>query len=175
MPWVVGRAAAEIYRWTDRNGTVHFTDNLHAVPPEYRDRVRTLDDRLPPVRPPERIPLERTDRGFVVRARVNGRGPLRLVLDTGATATVISPAAARRVGLSVRQDPPVEVRTAGGTVRAGWARVDWIEVGGRRAGPFRVVVHDALEGADGLLGMDFLGSFRVEVLAEGPALVLSPP
>jgi micrococcal nuclease len=33
-------AHAEIYRWLDRHGQVHFTDDYASIPPQYRDRVR---------------------------------------------------------------------------------------------------------------------------------------
>ncbi len=39
---------AEIYQWTDETGTVHFTDELSAVPPALRDKVRPLR-REPPI------------------------------------------------------------------------------------------------------------------------------
>lgn len=167
-------AFSQIYRWTDESGSVHFTDNLHAVPPEHRARAAALDDRLPPPQPVRSIPLEANEMGYLVEARLNGETSVRLILDTGATATVLSPAIARRLGLTVRTDPPVVVRTAGGTVHAGLAEVGEIDVGGRKAGPLRVVVHDAVPGADGLLGMNFLGLFRVELDADIPALLLSP-
>ena len=35
----VGLAWAQIYKWTDAQGTVHLTDNPHRIPPEYRSRV----------------------------------------------------------------------------------------------------------------------------------------
>ena len=34
---IASAAAAEIYRWTDEGGTVHFTQDLSQVPPRYRD------------------------------------------------------------------------------------------------------------------------------------------
>lgn len=120
------------------------------------------------------IPLEANELGFLVEARINGETSVRLIVDTGATATVLSPSVARQLGLTVRTEPPVVVRTAGGTVQAGLAEVGEIEVGGRKAGPLRVVIHDAVPGADGLLGMNFLGLFRVELDADAPALLLSP-
>jgi clan AA aspartic protease (TIGR02281 family) len=164
----------QIYRWTDDRGTVHFTDNLEAVPPAQRGLVGTMDDRLPSPEPPRIVPLEANEAGYVVQARINGAATVRLILDTGATATVLSPAVAARLGLEVRREPAVLVRTAGGTVRAGTAEVDEIEVGGRRAGPLQVIVHDALPGADGLLGMNFLGLFHVELRAGERALLLTP-
>lgn len=167
-------APAQIYKWRDKGGSLHFTDNLQGVPPEYRDQVNTLDDRLPPVAPPRKIPLERSELGYLVDARVNGSVSVRLIMDTGASATVLSREVARRLGLKVRNDPPVRLRTANGDVRAGWAEVEEIEVGGRRAGPLQVVIHDAVPGADGLLGMNFLGQFRVEIESAAPALILNP-
>ncbi len=169
-----GPAVAAIYKWVDEAGTVHFTDNLQQVPPRYRGQVRSMSDRLPPSRPQARIPLESTPSGYLVDVRLNGRTKARLVLDTGASATVLSRGVARRAGLAVRHDPPVRVQTAGGLVTAGWAEVDRVEVGGRTAGPLRAVIHDAVPGADGLLGMDFLGAFRVEIQADGPTLLLNP-
>lgn len=171
---LAGAAGAEIYRWTDDQGTTHYTDNLHSVPPAHADRVRTLDDRLPPPPPPPQIPLERRDGGFVVAARLEGRTQVRLVVDTGASVTLLSPRVAQALALEVQSTPPVLLRTANGTVEAGWARLREIEVGGRRAGPLRVVIHEALPGLDGLLGMDFLGQYRMELRAEVPALILAP-
>ena len=168
-------ATAQIYRWTDANGTVHFTDSLHTVPPEHRPKVGTMDDRLPAPAPVREVPLRQGESGYTVEARIDGSGPVSLVLDTGATSTVLSPRVAERLGLAVSRDPPVLVRTAGGTVEAGAAQVREIEVGGHRAGPLQVVIHDAVAGADGLLGMNFLGLFHVEIRADGPSLILSPP
>src|SRR5919109_1842063 len=35
----VGLTWAQIYKWTDRQGTVHFTDNPSRIPPEYRAQI----------------------------------------------------------------------------------------------------------------------------------------
>lgn len=168
-------ASAAIYRWTDASGSVHFADNLHSVPPEYRSQIRTLDDRLPAAPPPYLIPLESADQGFVVQAILNDQTTVRLVVDTGASSTVLAPRVLSALGIPVHTEPPVVVHTANGTVNAGWAEGIAIEVGGRRSGPLQVVVHDAVPGADGLLGMNYLGAYRVEIRASGPHLLLSAP
>jgi predicted ribosome quality control (RQC) complex YloA/Tae2 family protein len=41
--------AGEMYRWIDEKGTVHFTDDLSKIPPQYFDRARKIDT---PERPP---------------------------------------------------------------------------------------------------------------------------
>jgi len=37
--------AADIYKWVDKDGTAHFTDDLNKVPPEYRDQVKIEEVR----------------------------------------------------------------------------------------------------------------------------------
>lgn len=37
-------AMAETYTWTDKSGTVNFSDNYYSVPKQYRKKVRRLGD-----------------------------------------------------------------------------------------------------------------------------------
>ena len=37
---VAGPARAEIYRWTDAQGRIHFTERIEQVPPEHRNAAR---------------------------------------------------------------------------------------------------------------------------------------
>ncbi len=48
---LASQAAAEIYRWVDRDGQVHFADDESVVPPEYRDRIQSRPSS-PPSEPP---------------------------------------------------------------------------------------------------------------------------
>jgi len=55
---VVGSAQAEIYRWTDDQGVINFTDDYAQVPPRYRSRVVIESDTpnisiMPAEEPPE--------------------------------------------------------------------------------------------------------------------------
>ena len=45
-----GLAWAQIYKWTDAQGTVHLTDNPSRIPPEYRSRV-TVEHATAPAPP----------------------------------------------------------------------------------------------------------------------------
>ena len=178
-------AAAEIYRWVDEGGAVHFADNLHSVPERYRGQLQLRSSQQPEPEPAPRpqnlerpsgeIPLEKRNGGFLARAVVNGRETARLIVDTGATSTILSPSVAARLGLAVRWDPPVLMNTVGGATQGGWADVDSLSVGGHEATRLRVIVYEIAEGVDGLLGMDFLNLFRVEIHARRPSLTLSPP
>jgi hypothetical protein len=56
-------AYAEIYKWVDRDGRVHFSDTLASVPLEYRDRIEERASLTPT---PRREPVAtgpRTDVG----------------------------------------------------------------------------------------------------------------
>lgn len=180
-------AAAEIYHWLDEGGAAHFADNLHSVPEKYRRQLQTRSSDQPAPGPAAReikearpsasaeIPLEKRNGGYVARALLNGRETARLIVDTGATSTILSPSVAARLGVTVRWDPPVLMNTVGGATQGGWADLDSLSVGGREATGLRVIVYEVAEGVDGLLGMDFLNQFRVEIHGRRPSLVLSPP
>ncbi|PYQ48652.1 MAG: hypothetical protein DMF59_15415, partial [Acidobacteria bacterium] len=45
------------------------------------------------------IPLQPTRTAFVTMVRIGSQGPLRFLVDTGATTTVIDRVVARRIGL----------------------------------------------------------------------------
>lgn len=44
-------AQAEVYQWVDRQGVVHFTDDLDNVPARYRKKVKTIESAAPGERP----------------------------------------------------------------------------------------------------------------------------
>jgi hypothetical protein len=45
---VVSTASAEIFTWTDDQGTVHFAEDLGTVPKKFRTKVRTMGESEPP-------------------------------------------------------------------------------------------------------------------------------
>lgn len=91
---------------------------------------------------------------------------LRFMADTGATNMVLSQQDARRIGL----DPATliylaEAQTANGTVRTARVALDSVELGPFRDAPFQAWVTDGeMEGS--LLGMDYLGLFRIEITGD---------
>jgi len=168
-------AHAQLYRWTDENGETHFGQGVASVPERYRSRARAVGTVDPPPAPAgtaaatvaggvTRIAFA-PGRSIMVIARINGRAPVQLILDTGATRTTISPAALVGLGVTYRDAPKVEIRGVTGTASAYLVGLESLEVGGARVGPLRVLSHDAQMGggAQGLLGRDFLNHFRVTI------------
>jgi len=51
FPWAPSAEAA-FYRYTDKNGVVHFTDRLESIPSEYRNQIKEYKDMKQPEAPP---------------------------------------------------------------------------------------------------------------------------
>jgi len=113
-----------------------------------------------------------SDGHFWVVASINGV-PRRMLIDSGATVTALSPATVRdaRVDTGVGI-APVVLRTANGAAPAETGKIDELKVGNIVARNLRIVTSPGLGGLD-VLGMNFLSkleSWRVE----GRTLVLVP-
>ena len=177
-------AQAQMFRWMDDQGRVHFCEGLDCVPERFRTTARPMALPTPPPAPEGRkdgppsgvtkIPFQ-PGKPILVNAKVNGGGPVTLMLDTGADTTVINPLALWRLGISTWFAPRAEIRGATGTTSVDIVRVQSIEVGEAKAGPLVVVAHDIdFKDADGLLGRDFLNHFNVNIDTAGGVVTLSP-
>jgi clan AA aspartic protease (TIGR02281 family) len=111
------------------------------------------------------IPLERIGSLFVVTIVVNETRSARLILDTGASHTILSRAIARDLGLwSQRPSASVTMHTAGGAVQADLMQIDSIRIGGAHVRQSIAAIHDlpdAPPDIEGLLGLSVLGHFEV--------------
>lgn len=173
-------AWAQLYRWSDSNGTIYYTTDLATIPLAYRDSARDIGaptpGPLPPAAPPAPagVTIPYTGGPLVVSASLNGT-PLRLIVDTGADRTLISPAAMARAGVDVTQGTAVQIRGVTGDAVATLVLVPRLDLAGTRVGPVAVVVH-ALAGlsVDGLLGRDVLDAFTVTIDTVSQSAILVP-
>ncbi|MCS6976054.1 MAG: PDZ domain-containing protein [Gemmatales bacterium] len=118
-----------------------------------------------------RVPYQLTEtKHILVRARINGKGPYHLVMDTGAPALFVSTESAQKHGLNAGPD--------------GWAELDKFEVEGgpvlekikaRIETPFQVSGMNAmgLPGIrlDGMLGYTVLAQYRIELDLTKPHMI----
>jgi clan AA aspartic protease (TIGR02281 family) len=112
------------------------------------------------------VPIQLVNNVVLVQATLNTKHGVTLLLDTGAEVTILTPATARRIGLTPRDDGPRRRLTiVGGSeiefavvrlaaLQIGEARVDEIEVGVYDVAPESPIV-------DGILGGDFLSRFTL--------------
>jgi predicted aspartyl protease len=101
--------------------------------------------------------------GFLIEADLDG-APARLLIDTGATISVISREMLAQIG-RVPEDRQIRVLTANGPVNMALARIQAFSVGGRVAEMALVgVCDDCVRGiADGLLGLDLQAALGLEL------------
>ncbi len=175
-------ATAELLRWTDGEGTVHYTADPSSIPPAYRDAAQRLTHPQPPPAPPvgPEPTVIRASPGapLTVVARLNGV-PLTLIVDTGSERTVLSPAVLERAGLETDTGRPVQIVGATGVTTAMLVTVPLLDVAGARVGPLSVIIHALPRGVrpepvDGLLGRDVLDAFTLTVDTASGRATLTP-
>src|SRR5271170_76799 len=93
---------------------------------------------------------------------INGHGPFRLVLDTGASHSAVTSLVALALGLPTDQSPPVILRGVTGFATVPTIRVDTLSIGDLAVDqPILPIVPDALGGAEGILGSEGLLGKRI--------------
>lgn len=186
-------AAQELYRWVDEKGSVHFTDNYHSIPEKYRSqaekrilrpsrepstsRPQPQQEHPPPVSKSQGIvvPFTRDSHHIIVEAFVNGRGPIKFILDTGANLTMIPRPHAQQLGIDPEGGILIPIGGIGGRV---WEPV--IEISSLKLGEAEVTDLDVAiqksgfgKGGYGLLGIDYLGEFVFNINPEKSQLSLA--
>jgi predicted aspartyl protease len=104
---------------------------------------------------------------ILVPAYVNGKGPYRFVLDTGASQCVLSPELARTLGIQAETEK--QAMGAGGPVKISLAHVNSLVIGSALENNVQVAITGEIEriGAairakvDGDVGFNFLKHFRL--------------
>lgn len=206
-------ANAEFYSFEDKNGSIHFVDDLGKIPKEYRQKKQVRKDKYDDLTEEERALMLENERqeGEAARARdteekkqlrisrsekerlaalerrrnalttpviISGMQvfvPVKLsngsteteahlLLDTGASTTVITPEVAAR--LNIEDSDHVKIKVVGGKVLTARRVV----LGEMRVGPVKrtnqqaVIVSQRGGGiGDGLLGMSFLAGLKYTI------------
>ena len=123
------------------------------------------------------VPITKTGNSMFLDVRVNDQHTAKMLLDTGATSTILTPALANRLGIA----PGVGARRRTFTVAGGASfsvpivRLVSLRVGDYVVEGLDVGVYNMLPQAptvDGVLGIDFLQHFRVSVEADQRSLIL---
>lgn len=171
-------ASAQFYRWVDERGAAYYAEGIDNVPQRYRSTAVPLSMRNNPApaapgpgatqaaSAPTEIRFV-PGRHIIVDARINNGPSVKLILDTGAGGTLISPRALAASGVSLTRGTRVG-RTRGvakdAEVEVTQVAIDSLEVGGARVGRMVVASYEMdMTDVEGLLGQDFLGHFNVTI------------
>ncbi len=161
---------------------VHFSDNEHNIPSQFREnasRIRGLAPSKPSNNPAftgrTTVPLKKKGLTAVVEAKINSNTDANFILDTGASYTVISEQVARELRINLNdKHPKIRLQTANGIIDVPLVTLDSIEVSGLMVEDIAAAVHDFSKDSNiaGLLGLNFLGKFRMNLDTEKGVLIL---
>jgi hypothetical protein len=135
-----------------------------AQPAAASDAVDELADIMVEAPEPRYVSPTRRDQIGRIWAPViiNGHGPFRLVLDTGASHSAVTALVALALGIPTDQSPPVTMHGVTGFASVPTIRVDTLTVGDVAVdSPVLPIVPDALGGAQGILGAEGLAGKRI--------------
>lgn len=96
---------------------------------------------------------------------LNGQGPFRFVVDTGASRSVVSPRLVERLGLAQATDTRITIQGATGAEAVPSVLIEHLQAGDIRMENVRlpVVGPAVLAGADGILGVEGFDKMRIVV------------
>lgn len=185
-------AAAEIYRWVDAEGRLHFTESLDQVPPQYRERARRSAKEQPPSKfqtyasPTRaqsaqagrfdeqiRIPFVRDGSLMRVDVRLNDQLSAPFLIDTGASGVDLPSHVAEQLGIRIEPDTPhIDVITAAGVVARPVVTLQSVQLGRARVEGLEATVNPSMK--VGLLGGTFFNNFIYQVDAAASEILLVP-
>jgi hypothetical protein len=183
---------AKFYKWVDEEGTVHMTDDLSQIPPQYRHQVEEKRNSRESARSREilssspvpdtsgransgdnlksfEVPYEAfegTARRIIIPVTFNGSITAPMLLDTGSPGLLISPDLAGRLNLVDKGDAELLITASGigGSVPATLIVIDTVSVGGASAEFLPATVADVnTEKFEGLVGMDFMTNYQIAI------------
>jgi len=128
------------------------------------DPIDQLTEIMVEAREPRYVSPTRRDQIGRIWAPVmiNGRGPFRLVLDTGASHSGVTALVALALGIPLDKSPPVIMRGVTGFATVPTIKVESLSVGDLSVDqPILPIVPDALGGAEGILGSEGLAGKRI--------------
>lgn len=157
-------ARADFFQYTDQDGTVVMVDDESKIPKKYRKQTRTT--KADPGGSSKTTAVMVKNNQVLVPVRFSYRNTTVdawLLLDTGASTTLISTDLADRLGIKAASTQRLLSQVADGrVVQTFRTRVDHMAVGPKMKHNAEVSIMPSNGpgmGFDGLLGMNFLGEF----------------
>jgi clan AA aspartic protease (TIGR02281 family) len=182
-----------MYKWVDERGAVHFTDDVSNIPEKYRGGAETRKSSKetstpqprettqsyvsPKVAEPEGVTVDLVRSGEVSFTEVvlNERIRQQLMVDTGASFTVISREAAKELGITIDENTPfIPIATASSIIFNPLVTLKSVRVGQAEVENVDALVHNLPGGSAGLLGNSFLSKFKVVLDSGDGRMTLYP-
>jgi predicted aspartyl protease len=119
--------------------------------------------------------LDRVGR-VLAAVEINGQGPFRFIVDTGANRSAIAPETVAKLGLVLRAEDSVDVHGVTGSAELPSVTLDTLQVGEivLRRPVLPVLASAVFAGADGILGNEGLADARLEVDFADDRVTIAP-
>lgn len=192
--------SAEIYKWKDSAGRLHFSQDLGKVPPEYRNqarggaieegvadviqryeappaavsprRARSTSERARSSAKSYRVRVEKTGSSMRVVVRLNDHVNAPFYIDTGASDVSLPEWVAKELGLDLESARTGLYATANGVVESALVTLDSVELGGARVENVPAHVNKSM--SVGLLGLSFFNHFQYRIDPASGIVTLTP-
>jgi clan AA aspartic protease (TIGR02281 family) len=170
----------EMYKWVDEKGTVHFADDLSNIPEKYRPDVEMRTppqeisipenkEKTAPLLTPKtseregfEVALFRRGELWMAEVLLNGRVKRHLIVDSGASFSLISRETAKELGLTIDENTPfIPGATVSGFILTPLVTLESVRVGNAEVRNVETTIYTMPSGTDGLLGNSFLNKFKV--------------
>lgn len=180
-PYFIELASAQLDldRFDEARQSLVLVESDPRVSKDARQLLNRIENTLTFTQPtPMAIPLIRQGEHFIVEAWLNHAFPVRLLIDTGASITVIDHDVLRAAGVSRQARAPVrQFNTAGGMVRGTVYLADALAIGEQSVSNIEIadLEFTHAHSVDGLLGMNYLKHFRFFIDQGEQVLRLSEP
>jgi len=184
---------AEMYKWVDEKGTVHFTDDPSNIPEKYRQDAESrkpskeISAPQPQEKPkpslpqkvsePEGIIVDLFRKGELLFAEVilNSRVRRYFIVDTGSSFTLINRVTANELGIRDDENTPyIRAASVSGIISVPLVTLGSVRVGDAEVENVETVIFPMAASGDGLLGNSFLNKFKVVIDSNNGKITLYP-
>lgn len=180
-------ASAEVYRWQDTRGQTYYSSAPPSAPVKHLEVKRdnywipsSGDSHAVPQPPPASttvVPYRNNLAVLTIPVLLNQRLECTFAIDTGATYTILSSAAAGALGLQPNPElAPLTFQTANGEIRAPLVNISALTIGTLTTYNVVAAIYDLHNTTEisGLLGLNVLNRFTMTVDSAQQHITLTP-
>ncbi|MGK0256218.1 MAG: clan AA aspartic protease (TIGR02281 family), partial [Arcobacteraceae bacterium] len=122
----------------------------------------------------QKIPLQRQGTHFFINAIINDNIKVKLLIDTGASITLINDLLIKDLNLDLTTLKTIKLNTANGVVTAYSTKVQKFSINNLSFDNFQITISKLNKKLDGLLGMNYLKHFDFYIDQDDAILYLNP-
>ena len=169
-------AQAEVYKWTDQYGKIHFSDK--PVAGSEKQHLQSMSGISNPAfnlkRNAMRVKYQDKNGSMIVQGRVNNI-PMQFILDTGASLVIIPPNIAKRAHISTTNARLITLQTANGATQSYMVNISNLQVEQLQQRGVRAAIQQVSSDPSlGLLGMSFLSAYKMSIDHDQHIITLEP-